>query len=372
MLPSGFLHPHTVNVLGNGVVVHVPTLLKELECLETMCGTSSNRLLISNRANIVFDLHQKVDCLLEARKGRVGTTRKGIGPTYSSKVLRNGLRISDLVGEFSRFKKRFKGLVDHFTTQFPGQLVVDVEEELTKYKVFAEKIRPLVCDTVTYLHKALQDETKTIVVEGAQAVMLDIDFGTYPYVTSSNTSVGGACTGLGIPPQAITQVYGAARVIPIRLGTYVSKGTFPTEVQGLLHNKFLSLCNEITVPGDVWRFGWFDAVQMKYAHMVCGFTSIALSKLDIYDTFEEVKIGVAYKYKGEVLDSFPANEGILSELEVEYTTMSGWQCDTTKCKAFSELPPQAQAYVNKIVELTGIPVQWVGVGRSRGDFINVF
>lgn len=371
MLPSGFFNPNAVNVIGNGVVIHLPTLIEEIKSLEANGVECKGRLLISNRANIVFDLHQSVDGLQEARKGRIGTTRRGIGPTYSSKAMRIGVRLCELVGEFSKFKKRFKNLVDNYVSQFPKQLVVDTDAELEKYKELADKIRPMVCDTVAYLNEALKDDTKTILVEGAQGFLLDIDFGTYPYVTSSNTSVGGVCTGLGIPPKAITSVYGAARVTPTRIGTYVSKGALPTEINGCLAKTLLDSGDEITMPGDVWRFGWFDVVLLKYANMVNGFTSIALSKLDAYDSFEEVKIGVSYSYKGETLANFPANEGILSEVTVEYITMPGWKCDITQCRKFSELPPNAQAYVRKIEELSAVPVQWVGVGKSRDAMISV-
>uniref|UniRef100_V9ICX8 Adenylosuccinate synthetase n=1 Tax=Apis cerana TaxID=7461 RepID=V9ICX8_APICE len=227
LLPSGIINPRCTSVIGNGVVIHLPGLFEELESNEAK-GLKNwrERLIISDRAHIVFDFHQQVDGLQELEKGTqsLGTTKKGIGPTYSSKAARNGLRIGDLLGDFDKFSQKFDTLVTSYQKMFPA-LKVDVKAELQRYKEYAERIRPLVKETVQYLHQALR-EGKKVLVEGANAAMLDIDFGTYPYVTSSNCSIGGVCTGLGLPPSYIGEVVGVVKAYTTRVGD----GPFPTEL----------------------------------------------------------------------------------------------------------------------------------------------
>ncbi|PSN35890.1 Adenylosuccinate synthetase [Blattella germanica] len=262
LLPSGIINPKCKSIIGNGVVVHLPGLFEELEKNEAKgLADWKDRLLISDRAHIVFDFHQQVDGLQELEKGKksLGTTKKGIGPTYSSKATRNGIRIADLLGDYNQFKEKFQILAMMYQRMFPD-LQVDVEAELSRYKAFAEKIRPYVVESVSYLHGALR-RGQRVLVEGANAAMLDLDFGTYPYVTSSNCSIGGVCTGLGLPPCHIGDVIGVVKAYTTRVGD----GPFPTE----LHDKRGSEIGVTTKRKR--RCGWLDLVLLQYTTMVNGY-----------------------------------------------------------------------------------------------------
>ncbi|GFR60804.1 adenylosuccinate synthetase [Elysia marginata] len=228
LLPSGLIYPECTGVIGNGVVIHLPELFREME--ENNLDNLEKRLVISDRAHLVFDMHQQVDGMQESGRGQksIGTTKKGIGPTYSSKATRNGLRVSDLVGDFNKFSEKYRHLVEHYTHMFPD-LKVDVEKDLEKYKDLRERVRPMVAETVSYMHTAIT-ENKRILVECAQSTILDIDFGLYPFVTSSNCSVGGVCTGLGIPPHVVGEVFGVIKAYLTRVGA----GGFPTELKDVM------------------------------------------------------------------------------------------------------------------------------------------
>ncbi|XP_031565273.1 adenylosuccinate synthetase isozyme 2-like isoform X2 [Actinia tenebrosa] len=341
-----------------------------VEKSRTMTGVTdwNQRLVISDRAHLVFDLHQESDRLKESGRGRLGTTKKGIGPAYASKAQRLNLRVCDLIGDFAAFSEKFKNLASHFRRLFPN-LDVNIDEELIKYKGFAEKIRPLVKDTVVYMHEALQNPKLNIVVEGANALMLDIDFGTYPFVTSSSCSIGAVCTGLGIPPQAIGEIYGVTKAYTTRVGI----GAFPTELKDELGDRLQKVGHEYGVTtGRPRRCGWLDLIMLKYSYMINGFTSIAIAKLDVLDDFDEVKLGVAYLHNGRKLTSYPATQEVLHEVKVEYLTLPGWKTSIKHCRTMDQLPKNAQNYVRKIEEVVDVPVRWVGVGQSRDAMVNVF
>jgi adenylosuccinate synthase len=371
LLPSGIINPNCVNIIGNGVVLHVTSLFEELQKNVDKGLTGwEDRLIISSRAHLVFDFHQAADGLEESGRGQklIGTTKKGIGPTYSCKAARNGIRVADLVYDFDVFTEKFKNLADVYMHRYPG-LKIDVESELAKYKELRERVRPLMRDTVTYLHNVLQSSAvKTIIIEGANATMLDIDFGTYPMVTSSNCSIGGVFTGLGIPPSVVRDIYGVVKAYLTRVGS----GCFPTEMEPKLNTHVRERGSEYGVTtGRPRRCGWLDMVMLRYVNMINGFTGIALTKLDILDDQPEIKIGVAYvdKTTGEKLEEFPACEEEFSQITVEYLTMPGWECSTEHARTFDELPPNAQAYVRKIEELMEVPVKWIGVGSQRDAVI---
>ncbi|KAG1671440.1 Adenylosuccinate synthetase [Nymphon striatum] len=370
LLPSGIINPRCKSLLGNGMVIHVPGLFEEIEKNEKKGLTGwQDRLIISDRAHLVFDFHQSVDQLQEMEKGKksLGTTKKGIGPTYSSKSGRVGLRIADLIGDFQVFCEKFQNLVNIHKRMFPS-LNIDVDFEMKQYKIYADRIRPLVTDTIAYLHKASL-ENKTILVEGANATMLDIDFGTYPYVTSSNCSVGGVCTGLGIPPTRIGDVFGVVKAYTTRVGD----GPFPTELTDDIGDFLQTHGSEIGVTTKrKRRCGWLDVALLKHSVIINGFTAIALTKIDILDMLEEIKIGVKYLKNGNVLDYFPANIQELSTVQVEYITLPGWKKCTENIRTYSDLPIEAQSYVEKIAELLEVPVKWIGVGKERDSIINVF
>ncbi|XP_061753865.1 adenylosuccinate synthase, like isoform X2 [Nerophis ophidion] len=298
----------------------------------------------------------------------LGTTKKGIGPAYSSKAARNGLRVCDLVSDFNVFQEKFRILAEHFQTMYPN-LNVDIDGELKQLKEYAEQLRPLVTDGVYFMHKALTGPSKKILVEGANAALLDIDFGTYPFVTSSNCTVGGVCTGLGVPPSHVGRVYGVVKAYTTRVGV----GAFPTEQDNETGALLQSRGREVGVTtGRKRRCGWLDLILVRYAHMVNGFSAIALTKLDILDTLPEIKVGVAYEVDGEPLPSFPANMDVLTRVTVEYKTFPGWCCSTEAARSFTELPSQAQNYIRFIEDFLQVPVKWVGVGKSRESMIKLY
>uniref|UniRef100_H2YFX0 Adenylosuccinate synthetase n=1 Tax=Ciona savignyi TaxID=51511 RepID=H2YFX0_CIOSA len=360
LLPSGIINKDCKAVIGNGVVIGFPpglTWWKE-------------NLIVSDRAHIVFSFHQQIDGLLEAMKGhgKLGTTKKGIGPTYSSKAGRMGLRVSDLVGSEAGFETKFRALAELYQQQFPD-LQIDIEAQLELYKGYKAQLQPLVKDVVHYMNEEINStEKKRILVEGANATMLDIDFGTYPYVTSSNCTVGGVCTGLGIPPNSVGDVVGIVKAYTTRVGS----GPFPTEQQNSIGQTMQKVGHEFGVTtGRLRRCGWLDLMIVKYSHVLNNLTSIAVTKLDILDGFDEIKIGVAYKHNGKTLPLFPASLEILSEVEVDYVTMPGWSVPTSECRRYEDLPVNARNYINKIQEILQVPVKWIGVGQSRTAIIKL-
>uniref|UniRef100_A0A3B4AB53 Adenylosuccinate synthetase n=1 Tax=Periophthalmus magnuspinnatus TaxID=409849 RepID=A0A3B4AB53_9GOBI len=365
LLPSGIINPKSISLI-NGVVIHLPGLFEECEKNEKKLRGWEKRLIVSDRAHI-FDFHQVVDGLQEterqAQEGKIGTTKKGIGPAYSSKASRTGLRVCDLLGDFKDFST-FKNLVHQYQNMYPS-LVVDVEDQLKKLKEYAERLRPMVRDGVYYMYEALHGSPKKILVEGANAALLDIDF-TYPFVTSSNCTVGGACTGLGIPPLNIGDVFGVAKAYTTRVGI----GAFPTEQLNAIGDLLQSRGHEVGVTtGRKRRCGWLDLVIVRYAHMINGFT-IAMTKLDILDVLDEIKVGVAYKLNGKRIPHFP-NMDVLQKVEVEYETFPGWKTDTSAARKWSDLPAKAQNYIRFIENHIGVP-KWVGVGKSRECMIQMF
>nr|CAI5825107.1 unnamed protein product [Callosobruchus analis] len=367
LLPSGIIHPKCKSVIGNYVL-----LFEEIEKNEKK-GLKGwqERLIISDRAHLVFDMHQQVDGLQEQENNRkgLGTTKKGIGPTYSSKAIRNGIRIGDLLGDYNHFSKkliRFQELAMMYQRMFPS-LKVDIDAELKRYKEFAEKIRPLVFDTVCFLDKALRSGKK-VLVEGANAAMLDIDLGTYPYVTSSNCSVGGVCTGLGIPPHRIGEIIGVVKAYTTRVGD----GPFPTELPNDIGDLLQSRGAEVGVTTKrKRRCGWLDVFLLKYTNMINGYTALCVTKLDILDTLPEIKLAVGYSLRGKKIDYFPSNVSDLAAVEVEYLTMPGWNTSTEDVREFADLPDNAKNYVNKIEEVLNVPVKWIGVGKGRESIITI-
>uniref|UniRef100_A0A4W5R958 Adenylosuccinate synthetase n=1 Tax=Hucho hucho TaxID=62062 RepID=A0A4W5R958_9TELE len=387
LLPSGIINSKAVSVIGNGVVIHLPGLLEEAEKNEKKgLKDWEKRLIISDRIHLshslsccshvpitLFDFHQAVDGLQEvqrqAQEGKnIGTTKKGIGPTYSSKASRTGLRICDLLDDFKEFSTRFKNLAQQYQAMFPT-LVVDVEGQLKKLKECAERIRPMVRDGVYFMYDAINGPLKKILVEGANAALLDIDFGTYPFVTSSNCTVGGVCTGLGIPPLNIGDVYGVVKAYTTRVGI----GAFPTEQLNEVGELLQTRGHEVGVTtGRKRRCGWLDLVILRYANMINGFTAFALTKLDILDVMDEIKVGVSYKLKGKKIPYFPANMDVLQKVEVEYEKLPGWKSDTSACRKWEDLPVKAQNYIRFVENHVGVPIKWVGVGKARESMIQMF
>mmetsp|Transcript_12135 Transcript_12135/g.28790 ORF Transcript_12135/g.28790 Transcript_12135/m.28790 type:complete len:607 (-) Transcript_12135:143-1963(-) len=369
LLPSGILNPDAIGIVGNGVVVHLPSFLKELDGLSAAGVQHNGRVFISDRAHLVFDFHQTVDGSLEARLGRnkIGTTKKGIGPAYASKISRNGVRVGDL-RDWDYFEQRFRALAEHHMRSYEG-LEIDVEGQLAFYKSIAPRVLEMTCDTIELTNQKYK-EGKKILVEGANAAMLDIDFGTYPYVTSSNPSVGSVMTGLGVSPKKLGGIYGTVKAYCTRVG----EGPFPTELNVLVGegSHLATVGHEFgTTTGRPRRCGWLDMPQLKFSITINGYTSINLTKLDVLSGLKEIPLGVAYKSKdGSYLDTMPANLKQLKDVEVEYEVMPGWNEDITKCRRFEDLPVNCQKYVLRIEAICGVPIRWIGVGPNRLDVID--
>uniref|UniRef100_A0A6Q2YJF4 Adenylosuccinate synthetase n=1 Tax=Esox lucius TaxID=8010 RepID=A0A6Q2YJF4_ESOLU len=368
LLPSGIINPKVTAFIGNGVVIHLPGLFEEAEK-----NVRKGKICPSLPPPTVFDFHQAVDGVQEQQRQEqagknLGTTKKGIGPVYSAKAARSGLRICDLMSDFTQFSERFKVLASQYQSMYPS-LKIDVDGELTRLKVSYSSLKPMVRDGVFYMYEALHGPPKNILVEGANAALLDIDFGTYPFVTSSNCTVGGVCTGLGMPPQNVGEVYGVVKAYTTRVGI----GAFPSEQFNDIGDLLQTRGKEVGVTtGRKRRCGWLDLVLIKYAHMINGFTALALTKLDILDVFPEIKVGVSYSVDGENIPHFPANQEVLQKVEVQYDTLPGWKSDTSATRTFDELPENAQKYIRYIEDHLGVPVKWIGVGKSRESMIRIF
>lgn len=372
MLPSGLINPKCINLVGSGVVIHVPSFFEELQKILDQGLDCKDRLFVSSRAHLVFDFHQIADGLKERElsKSNIGTTGKGIGPTYSTKASRSGIRVHHLVsqepGAWEEFTKRFNRLAESRKKRY-GEFNHDFDAELAKYKDYADRLRPFVVDNIPFIHKALA-ENKKILVEGANALLLDIDFGTYPYVTSSNTSIGGVCTGLGIPPTKIREIYGVVKAYTTRVGA----GPFPTEQLNNIGEHLQDVGHEWGVTtGRKRRCGWLDLVVIQYSTFINGYTALNITKLDILDQLPEIKVAVAYKHNGKTLESFPEDLAVLENVEVVYKTFPGWKSSTSKARKFDELPIEAQNYLKFIEEFLSVPIKWVGVGPARDEMIIV-
>lgn len=364
LIPSGILHDQATCVVGNGVVLHLPTFFKELDALDEKGIKYQGRLKVSDRAHLLFDYHQIVDGLREEELAgeMIGTTKKGIGPCYSTKATRIGLRVGDL-RFFKHFQENLTKNVKELQRSY--KFDYDIEAEIKKYKEYAERLEPMITDTVELLNRGYE-EGKKILVEGANATMLDIDFGTYPFVTSSNASIGGACTGLGISPNKIDCAIGIVKAYTTRVGA----GPFPSELLDTLGEQIREKGHEFgTTTGRPRRCGWLDIPVLKYTHMINDFTFLNVTKLDVLDELPEIRIATDYSYQGKPLSSFPSNLEVLSNVSVEYETMPGWKTDITKVRTFEELPMEAQNYIKRIEELVGCPVKWVGVGPGRDEMI---
>ncbi|CCH61974.1 hypothetical protein TBLA_0G00240 [Henningerozyma blattae CBS 6284] len=376
MLPSGLVNPNCQNLLGNGVVIHLPSFFEELETLEKKgLKDCRQRLFISSRAHIVFDFHQRTDKLREfelkntsKNHKNIGTTGKGIGPTYSTKASRSGIRVHHLVNDdpnsWDLFVTKYKRLLETRMKRY-GEFEYDFEAELNRFKQYKTLLKPFVVDSVVFMHKAIK-ANKKILVEGANALMLDIDFGTYPFVTSSNTGIGGVITGLGIPPRAIDQTFGVVKAYTTRVG----EGPFPTEQLNADGEKLQTIGAEVGVTtGRKRRCGWLDLVILKYSTLINGYTSLNITKLDVLDTFKEIPVGISYSINGKKLDLFPEDLLNLANVEVEYVTLPGWNQDITKITKYDDLPVNAKNYLKYIEDFVGVPIEWVGTGPSRDSML---
>ena len=364
LLPSGVLHEGKVCIIGNGTVIHIPTLLEEIDTLKKQGVNLQGRLLISDRAHLIFEYHKIIDEIQEEQKGgkKVGTTKRGIGPAYTDKASRIGIRVGDL-NDFNEFAEKLRRNAEKHMKCYGFDF--DIEQEINYHKDAAELIQGYVINTTEYLHNNYK-EGKTILIEGAQGAHLDIDHGTYPYVTSSNTTSGGASTGLGFPPNRIENIIGIMKAYTTRVGA----GPFPTELGGMEGEMLQEKGAEYgSTTGRPRRCGWLDITAVKNAININGITSINMTKLDVLTGFQSIKIGVEYKIDGEPIAYIPASLADFERVKVNYIDMEGWEEDISAVKHFSDLPKNCQAYVKKIEELLETPINFIGVGVHRDEMI---
>ena len=364
LLPSGVLHEGKKCVIGHGTVIHLPTLFEEIQTLKEQGIDVREKLLISDRAHLIFEYHKIIDGLQEDGKGesKVGTTRRGIGPAYADKASRIGIRVTDL--------QHFDGFAGKLRTNAKRHMKTygfdfDIEREINYFRDAAEIIEPYITNTIEYLNDAYA-AGKTILIEGAQGTHLDLDMGTYPYVTSSSTTSGGAATGLGVAPNRISGVVGIVKAYTTRVGA----GPFPTELANIEGEMLREQGSEYgATTGRPRRCGWFDATVVKNAIAINGITSLCLTKLDVLSRFKTIKIGLNYTVEGEPVHYMPASLETLEKVEVEYEVMKGWDADISKARSFKDLPKNCQAYVNRLEEILKTPINFIGVGMHRDEMI---
>ncbi|WP_419725990.1 adenylosuccinate synthase [Terrisporobacter petrolearius] len=375
LIPSGILNPNTINVIGNGIVFDPKGFFEEIEMLESN-GISTKNIKISDRAHIVFPYHKELDGLAEEARGdnKIGTTKKGIGPCYMDKTERSGIRVCDLMDK-EIFAKKLKLQIEAknkiVTGVYEKEAMFDFEEVYNEFIVYAEKMRPFVDDTTVIVYDAIK-ANKKVLFEGAQGTLLDLDLGTYPFVTSSHPISGGFAVGAGVGPNMIKDVVGIVKAYTTRVG----EGPFVTELHDETGDKIRTQGHEFgTVTGRARRCGWFDAVIVKYAARVNGLTSISFMLLDVLTGFDKIKICTAYKMGDEIINNFPASLEDLAKCEPVYEELDGWNEDITKVENFDDLPENAKKYVARIEELIDVNIDLVSVGPNRTQTIirkNIF
>ncbi|OKL37427.1 adenylosuccinate synthase [Domibacillus mangrovi] len=366
LIPSGIFYSDKICVIGNGMVVDPKALVKELAYLHGH-GVSTDNLRISNRAHVILPYHLKIDEVEEERKGdnKIGTTKKGIGPAYMDKAARMGIRMADLLDRETFEEKLAHNVAEknRLLERFYETEGFKVEDILDEYYEYGQQIKDLVCDTSVVLNDAL-DEGRRVLFEGAQGVMLDIDQGTYPFVTSSNPVAGGVTIGSGVGPSKITHVVGVSKAYTTRVGD----GPFPTELNNEIGDRIREVGREYgTTTGRPRRVGWFDSVVVRHARRVSGLTDLSLNSIDVLTGIEKLKICTAYRYKGELITEYPANLRTLAECEPVYEELPGWTEDITGVKNLNELPENARHYIERVSQLTGIPLSVFSVGPDRNQ-----
>ena len=364
LIPSGILHPGVTCIIGNGVVVDPQALFAEIEQLATLGIEVGDRLLISDKAHLILPYHRELDVLSEARRGerKIGTTSRGIGPAYEDKVGRRGIRVCDLVDT--------QALADEVRENVNARNQIIKDSTLDWHTVYKDllsygtRMRRWTTDTSLFLASAMKDGRR-VLFEGAQATMLDIDHGTYPYVTSSNASIGGVCTGLGVSPRAIGGVLGVAKAYTTRVG----EGPLPTELFGELAERLRESGQEYGAStGRPRRCGWFDAVVVRYAARINGLDALALTKLDVLDGLDELKLCTGYRIGGRTVTEFPADLAACT-YEPVYESLPGWKEPTRGARDFDELPAEARRYVARLEEVSGVPIAIVSTGSDRDETI---
>ena len=372
LIPSGILHDNKLNIIGNGVVVDPKALFTEIDYLEGEgVKVTPNKLIVSDRAHVIMPYHKVLDKLKEKARGKndIGTTGKGIGPCYTDKFERSGIRICDLIDE-EVFKEKLKQNIESknkYIVNILGGEELNYDEILKEYLELAERLRPYVQDTSVRLYDEIKSD-KNVLFEGAQGMLLDIDYGTYPYVTSSNTTACGVASGSGIGPTMITNAVGIAKAYTTRVG----KGPFPTELDNEIGEWIREKGHEYGVTtGRSRRCGWLDTVILKTTVRVSGLTSLCVTKIDTLAGLKKLRVCVGYKFNGKVIDYFPASLNDLEKCEPIYEEFEGWGEEVAEARSYDELPINAKKYLKRIEELTGTKISIVGVGPRRDQTIRV-
>ncbi|HET6145690.1 MAG TPA: adenylosuccinate synthase [Candidatus Acidoferrales bacterium] len=364
LIPCGILRPGKHAVIGSGVVVDPAALVSELDTLAKAGIEIEGRLHLSNRAHLIFPYHRQMEKAAEAARGagKIGTTSRGIGPTYEDKMARHGIRVGDLL-DAARFREKLARVISEkdAVCRATYGVPLDTVGLAEKYLEYAERLHPLIADSSELINDAL-DEGRSVLFEGAQGTMLDIDFGTYPYVTSSNAISGGACTGLGVGPTRINAVAGVTKAYTTRVGS----GPFPTEMPDLEAKEVRDRGNEYgAVTGRPRRCGWLDLVVLRYAVRLNGISSLIVTKLDVFDTQKEIQVCTGYRFKGELIKEMPASAEDLAEVKPEYRTLPGWRSDTFGVKDAAKLPRAAVEYLKFISDFLGVEIGMISTGPDR-------
>ena len=363
LIPSGILRENVVCVIGNGVVIDPVALLDEIKLIESHGISVKKRLFISHNAHLIMPYHKLLDSIQEKGEQKIGSTGRGIGPCYTDKYARKGIRIVDLLNRKVLEEKIRLNLEEknNFLKKVYEHEGLNVDEIVNEYLKFDKLIDSYITDVPAYLNKVI-DEGKSVLLEGAQGALLDVDFGTYPFVTSSNPTSGGACTGTGIPPTKIDSVFGIVKAYTTRVGN----GPFPTELIEETGEKLRKIGSEFgATTGRPRRCGWFDAFLVRYSAMINGMTSVAITKLDVLSSFNEIKVCVGYELNGKRLKSFPTDVDRLDKVKPIYETLPGWNEDIRQYASFKELPPKTKDYLDFISKESGVSVKIISVGPKR-------
>jgi adenylosuccinate synthase len=365
LLPSGILHDGITCVIGNGLVIDPQALFAEIDELAAAGIAVGDRLIISDKAHLILPYHRELDLLSEARRGerKIGTTSRGIGPAYEDKIARRGVRVGDLADPSSLADAVKQNVAAR--NRIIGDSQMDWRQVLAELAKAWERMGPWVGDVSLFLSRARQ-AGRAVMFEGAQGTLLDIDHGTYPYVTSSNATIGGVCTGLGIGPKAIDGVLGVAKAYTTRVG----EGPLPTELTGEMGNRLRESGQEFgAVTGRPRRCGWYDAVVVRYAVRINGLDALALTKLDVLDGLPEIQVCTSYRCKGASLPDMPSDIAQLSACDPVYETLPGWTAPTRSVRRYPDLPREAQQYIARLEEITGVPASVISTGSAREDTI---
>lgn len=370
LVPSGIFSPRATCIMGNGMVINPGVLIDEIDKLNKR-GVNTSRLFISDRAHLIMPYHILLDGLEEdARGGKaIGTTRKGIGPAFADKTARLGIRTGDLLDK-ELLLERLRAVLDYknaILTKVYGLNPLSLEDVYTQYCRYGERLAPYIRDTTVMLEEALE-RNELVLMEGAQGVLLDPDFGTYPYTTSSSPLAAGSCLGAGLGPTSISHILGVFKAYCSRVGS----GPMPTELKGEIGDWIRERAHEYgTTTGRPRRCGWFDGVAARFSQRINGFTSAAITRLDVFDALPELKVCVGYKLDGEVINHFPASAAALERCEPVYEELPGWNISTNNIRQYGQLPPEARRYITRLEELISCPVSLISVGQKREQAITV-